>query len=72
MKFGTRGNSSMYMGYLWPYSVQGHIDVIRSTYDFSENTITKTPFLEQITAEIDQTSPELSSEWSPQHYAWDL
>ncbi len=31
MKFGTRGTYTIYMGYLWPFSVEGHLGVIRCT-----------------------------------------
>ncbi len=34
---GLTGNSSTYVGYLWPLRIQGHFDVIWCTCNFSEN-----------------------------------
>ena len=62
----SAGSISTYLGYLWTFSVQGHLGVIRCTCDFSENAISK------IAAKIYLASDELSTQWSSRNCVWDL
>ncbi len=69
--FSFVGNSSTYIGYLWPSSFQDHFGVIRCTCDFSENKISKLTTSTNHSRNL-STSLELSSQWSSQNCGWDF